>query len=663
MASPRLQSSQRWSTWPGGTDSPWSAGTAAKARDLPAGPTGGSGYARTLRQRRRPPRSPINSATYSCTARSPFSTPAAPCPAQACAKSKPTPSPTWSPAHLGIDTDAIAFPYVSSWAGTDPRARPAATVETVTSRVLAAATTITAFLDSALSPDGTPGRLAVTATPEPPRGHHPPVTDVPPVPDDDIVQVNMAAHAFFQSRMPASWVPGYLAARGFGIGIQQLWQAGHAPASWDALTRHLRALGFPDTVLEASGLARPSRRGTLIDTFRNRAMLPIRSADGTVIAFIGRAPDRSRPGVPKYLNSPKTSLYDKSEILFGLWEAREALAAGARPVIVEGPFDAIAVTTAGQGRFAGVAPCGTALTAQHADALCRTADLPTSGVLVAFDPDPPGRRAAVRAYHLLSQLTAETSAVTLPAGQDPAQILADNSPEALAAILADRTHPLADLVTDAELERWTRWLDHAEGQISALRAVAPVLAAMPPAHVARQVARLSDRLGLDHATVTDAITSALPEVIARSPVRARPPAGHAMTSAKPLGLRRARTSPASHSRTDDCWQRRGSRSSAQPAVGSTKPRGRPRVPGQRGGFSFPALTRCKCRRCRRLRDCRTAPQRFERTMRSVGSAHAGRVRRHSFCSSPAVPAKLSTGGPLLAAATARGRATSARIGA
>ena len=74
-------------------------------------------------------------------------------------------------AHLGIDTDAITFPYMSSWAGTDPRARPAATVETVTSRVLAAVTTVTAYLDAEVSPGGTPGRLAVTAAPEPPRGH------------------------------------------------------------------------------------------------------------------------------------------------------------------------------------------------------------------------------------------------------------------------------------------------------------------------------------------------------------------------------------------------------------------------------------------------------------------------------------------------------------
>ena len=416
--------------------------------------------------------------------------------------------------HLGLDTGTITFPYVSSWAGTDPRARPAATIQTATSRILAAVGTVTTHLDAELSPGGTSGIRTVTTTPKPRPGHLPPIT-AQPVLDADIVQANTAAQSFFESRMPGSWVPGYLTARSLGDDIQRLWQAGHAPASWDALTRHLRTLGFPDPLLEAAGLARQSRRGTLIDTFRNRATLPIRSADGTVLAFIGRAPDPPGRGVPKYLNSPQTALYNKSEILFGLWEAREALVAGAQPVIVEGPLDAIAVTAAGQGRFAGVAPCGTALTARHASALSRAADLTGAGVLVAFDPDPAGRRAAVRAYHLLSQVTTETSAVLLPPSQDPAQLMSDNGPDALAATLASRTCPLSDLVTDTELEQWTRWLDHAEGQLSALRAAALVVAAMPPAHVARQVARLSHRLSFDYATVTDAVTTALPDVISR----------------------------------------------------------------------------------------------------------------------------------------------------
>ena len=296
--------------------------------------------------------------------------------------------------------------------------------------------------------------------------------------------------------------------------LQQRWQAGYAHPSWDGLTRHLRAAGYPDTLIEAAGLARRSRRGALTDTFRDRAMLPIRSAEGTIVAFIGRAPENARPDVPKYLNSPATGLYDKSEVLFGLWQARGGLASGARPVIVEGPLDAIAVTTACPGRYAGVAPCGAVLTARQAAVLEHAAGLRAAGVLTAFDADKAGRRAAVKAYHLLSALTSSTTAVMFPAGQDPAQILHDHGPAALARMIGSRTRPLADLVIDAEIGRWRQWLNHPEGRISALRAAAPLIAAMPPDQVARQVACLADRLGLDHPAVTEAVTDALTGIIA-----------------------------------------------------------------------------------------------------------------------------------------------------
>ncbi len=212
-------------------------------------------------------------------------------------------------------------------------------------------------------------------------------------------------------------------------------------------------------MIEAAGLGRRSVRGTLVDLFRDRAMLPIRSADGTVAGFIGRAAKAAGAGVPKYLNSPGTGLYDKSEVLFGLWEAREALAGGAQPVIVEGPLDAMAVSAAGGRRYAAVAPCGTALTARHVAALQDMAALETAGVLI---------------------------------------------------------QPLADLVIDAEVDKWRRWLRHAEGRINALRAAAPLVAAMPPEHVARQVARLAERLDLEYAIVTGAVTDALPQVIANA---------------------------------------------------------------------------------------------------------------------------------------------------
>jgi len=330
----------------------------------------------------------------------------------------------------------------------------------------------------------------------------------------DLIRVHQSAARFFRIRLADSWVPAYLAGRGFGPAVQERWQAGYAPAAWDDLTRYLRAAGYADPLIEAAGLARRSRRGTLIDTFRDRVMLPIRAAGGIIVAFIGRAPDHAGPGVPKYLNSTGTSLYSKSEMLFGLSEGHRALADGAQPVIVEGPFDAIAVTTAGSGRFAGTAPCGAVLTAGQAAALGRAAGLSTAGVLVAFDPDQAGRRATVSAYRLLAPLTAKSSAVILPPGTDPAQILREHGPAALAWTLAMRTRPLIDVVIDAEVGRWSQWLRHPEGQVSALRAAAPLVAALPPAEVARQVARLARHLELDHAIVTEAITDALPEVVA-----------------------------------------------------------------------------------------------------------------------------------------------------
>ena len=410
-------------------------------------------------------------------------------------------------AHLGIDTPASLFPRVSSWAGTDPRARPEATIQAVSGRVLATASLITAHLaeHGLVRESPTPGAVAGAAADEP--AVHTAVSR------SDLVRVHETAARFFRGQLPDSWVPDYLCARGFGPAAQQQWHAGYAPAQWDALTRSLRTAGYPDTLIEAGGLARRSRRGTLIDTFRDRVMLPIHADDGTLVGFIGRASPQAGLGVPKYLNSPRTDLYDKSSVLFGLWEGRSALVGGARPVITEGPLDAIAVTISDPSRYAGFAPCGTALTTRQLTGLDGLVGLRTRGVLVAFDSDEAGRRAAVKAYHLLSPFTDRAEAVIFPAGQDPAQFLNDHGRVALAETLADRVRPLADLVIEAEVARWNRWLTYPEGQIHALRAAAPIIAALPPAQVGRQVARLAHRLGLDHATVTEAVTDALTELV------------------------------------------------------------------------------------------------------------------------------------------------------
>ena len=311
-----------------------------------------------------------------------------------------------------------------------------------------------------------------------------------------VARLNLLAAHFYRDRMPGSWVPPYLQARGLSPAAQAHWHAGYAPASWDALTHHLRALGYADELIERAGLARQSQRGSLIDVFRDRAVFPILSSTGTVAGFIGRARDARIAGAPKYLNTPRTCVYDKSRLLFGLYEARTALAAGARPVIVEGPFDAIAVTAAGKPQHAGVAtvrdrphrpahrrarPGGGPARERGSSRRIRLGCQPASEPLSA--PITCSVRSRTRSMSLTSSLARIRRTSSRSQG-----------PTALARMLTSRTRPLADVVIDNEVERWSRWMCYPEGQVHALRAAARLIATMPPSHVGRQVSRLASRL-------------------------------------------------------------------------------------------------------------------------------------------------------------------------
>lgn len=302
----------------------------------------------------------------------------------------------------------------------------------------------------------------------------------------ELAELCKHAERYFLARWHSSWVPGYLRKRGFDEHVQRKWRIGYAPNTWTGLTTYLRRLGFSPQAIEASGLAYRSRRGGLIDAFRDRAMFPITRADAATIGFIGR----SRDGAPKYLNSPGTPIYQKGSALFGLHRVRH----GIRPVIVEGPLDAIAIDVATRGEFAGVALCGTALTARQVAALAETGG---RRPLLALDGDRAGHSAALRAYPLV-----DADAVRLPDGCDPCDLL---STGALGAMLR-QAQPLADLVVDAAIERWEGTLQFAEGTVGAMRAAAGVIARLRPDDVARQVDRVAVRLGLPHAEVTAAIT-------------------------------------------------------------------------------------------------------------------------------------------------------------
>ena len=380
----------------------------------------------------------------------------------------------------GIPT-AHQFPCPPDWAGRDPRAQPAAAILAVGERVTAAATRITRHLDRTQHGQqaGLPAADDIERTPARPppeaAGHARILTD---------------AQDFFTSQLPGSWGPHYLHTRGINDAAIREWGIGYAPASWTALTDHLRTLGHHDDAIQAAGLARPSSRGTLIDHFRDRIMLPVLDERGTPAGFIGRARPGSRPDVPKYLNSPETATYRKGDLLFGLHQARGALARGAVPVIAEGPFDAIAITTADPARHAGLAPCGTALTSQQVAALAAAADLPRTGVLAAFDNDTAGRKAAARAYPILRPVTGKLGSVLL-AGKDPAEILQRDGPAALRTILRDQIQPLSAVIIDACIELWERRLRDTGGPLLAMRDAVKLIARLLPPASAEQIRQIT----------------------------------------------------------------------------------------------------------------------------------------------------------------------------
>ncbi len=305
----------------------------------------------------------------------------------------------------------------------------------------------------------------------------------------------------------------YLLQRGFGRDEAARFLLGFAPLTSDALTRHLLETGFGDREIEGAGLVSRGPGGRLRDRFRGRIMFPIVDPSGDVIAFGGRVVpglDHGGQDPPKYLNSPETALYRKRDTLYGMFWARSEIVRSGEVLVAEGYTDVMALH---QGGFTNaVATCGTAIGEEHMRLLERYAER----VVLAFDADEAGGKAAERAWELSQKHGVDLRVLVLPKGSDPADVIHEGGAAAMRELVAG-----AEPVVRFMLGRSVAEHDPSpEGKAAAVEAAAPLLARIDDVVLRDQYSRwvANDLIGVALGVVALAVERAggeLPAVTAR----------------------------------------------------------------------------------------------------------------------------------------------------
>jgi DNA primase len=316
-----------------------------------------------------------------------------------------------------------------------------------------------------------------------------------------LLEANRLAAEYFVGELatPAA-APGqqFLTERGFDAEAAARFGIGWAPKSWDALTKHLRGKGFQDAELSAAGLVSSGDRG-VYDRFRGRLVWPIRDLTGSVVGFGARRLLEDDQG-PKYLNTPETPIYHKSQVLYGLDLAKRDISREHRVVVVEGYTDVMACHLAGV--TTAVATCGTAFGADHIKVLRRVLgdEAGANGeVIFTFDPDAAGQQAAVRAFAEEQRFSARTFVAVGVDGLDPSDLRTQRGDEAVRAML-EAKHPMFEYMIRRVLDMHD--LDSVEGQVAALRAAVPIVATIRDDNVRPGYVRLLARwLAMDLAAV------------------------------------------------------------------------------------------------------------------------------------------------------------------
>ena len=367
-----------------------------------------------------------------------------------------------------------------------------------------------------------------------------------------ILAANQAAAEFYVAQLTtdeAEPARRFLGERGFDSSAAQRFGLGFAPRG-GALGRSLAALGYTEEELISAGLLGRGDRGDVYDRFRGRLIWPIRDATGATLGF-GARKLLDDDGGPKYLNTPETVVYHKSQVLYGLDLAKRDIARGRQVVVVEGYTDVMACHLAGV--TTAVATCGTAFGVDHIKLVRRmigdvdNADTTGTGeVIFTFDPDEAGQKAASRAFAEEHRFAAQTFVAVAPDGLDPCDLRLNRGDDAVRRLVKTR-RPLFEFKIRRELAAHD--LETVEGRVAALRAAAPVVASIrDQALSVGYVRNLAGWLGMDPGEVGRAVASvrgasARASEPDRSSVQEQP-------AAEALDLRKLPTDPATRLERD-----------------------------------------------------------------------------------------------------------------
>ena len=297
----------------------------------------------------------------------------------------------------------------------------------------------------------------------------------------------LAAEYFVEHLVSPEAVIGrrFLEERGFDAAAAGHFGVGYAPMGWENLVKHLRAKGFSDDEMATGGLASHGQRG-IIDRFRGRLIWPIRDVTGDVVGF-GARKLRDDDDGPKYLNTPETPLYKKSQVLYGLDLAKRDIAKARQAVVVEGYTDVMACHLAGV--TTAVATCGTAFGEEHVRILRRllldTAEY-AGEVIFTFDGDAAGQKAALRAFESDQKFVTHTFVAISPDNMDPCELRLAKGDAAVRDLVA-RRQPLFEFAIRSVLSGFN--LEIPEGRVGAIERTAPLVARIKDASLRDEYAR------------------------------------------------------------------------------------------------------------------------------------------------------------------------------